>query len=642
MNWWPSFYALPAAWLFFLIPPLVLFYFLKLRRPRLQVTSLVLWRKVINDNRVNSPFQRFRRNILLLLQLMLLILLILAAMQPFIRSSDEQAQRLPILVDVSASMAATDAAGKSRLDLVREKLRERVDNLMGDQQIAIVSFSNSARLVQGFTDNRAQLRRAIDELRVEDLPSNLDEGFRVAEALSQSSTFEQVLVYSDGVFPGRVNVALPFTVDYQQLDAASQNFGITTLSASRGAEGMWDVFIRIDASPGASSVGTLELLQDGTVVGVEDITMRGDATSRLSFSIASPQTTLIEARLKADDFDSLQSDNSAWLTLSPARDLLVYVEPRMEIYREVFSAIKGVQVYPDAGGGQSPSGYDLVVSDTLDAQAAQSDMIFIAGPAPTELQGLLGVDDKGTTVIDWRRLDPLLEYVQLDELVLIERPHVLDKQLPSDFESIGYEVLVEGTDGPLLLKRREGRRVTYFQLFDATRSTLPYRTAFPVMMANLANLALDHAGLSEAAGTRTGVLPALGATQGQKFTLRGPDGATHSYTAGHDGRLAGMVASRAGVYTLSGGSAPRTLAAGLLDASETRLESVPQIQFYETSVTASATRDEVSKPLWPWLAMLALVVLLVEWWFFQHRPGAWRASATRGRYAPIVVERGSR
>ena len=63
-----SFTSLSSAWLFALIVPLVIFYFLKLKRPRQTIPSLVLWRQVMNDQRVNSPFQRFKRNLLLLLQ----------------------------------------------------------------------------------------------------------------------------------------------------------------------------------------------------------------------------------------------------------------------------------------------------------------------------------------------------------------------------------------------------------------------------------------------------------------------------------------------------------------------------------------------------------------------------------------------
>ena len=89
MNWF-GFNLLSSAWLFFLIPPLVAVYFLKLKRPRLEIPSLVLWSRVLNDNRVNSPFQRFKRNILLLLQLLLLLLIILAAMQPFWRGNADR------------------------------------------------------------------------------------------------------------------------------------------------------------------------------------------------------------------------------------------------------------------------------------------------------------------------------------------------------------------------------------------------------------------------------------------------------------------------------------------------------------------------------------------------------------------------
>src|SRR5882724_8863701 len=117
----PTFTALSSAWLFLLLVPLVAFYFLKLKRPRHIIPSLVLWRQVLADQRVNSPFQKFKRNFLLLLQILLLALLVLAAMQPLLRREVSQANRLPILIDVSASMGALDAdGGKSRLAEVKK------------------------------------------------------------------------------------------------------------------------------------------------------------------------------------------------------------------------------------------------------------------------------------------------------------------------------------------------------------------------------------------------------------------------------------------------------------------------------------------------------------------------------------------
>src|SRR6187551_423854 len=126
----PGFSTPIAAALFGLLVPLIIFYFLKLKRPRLELPSLALWRQVISDQRVNSPFQRFRRNLLLLLQILLLCLLAFAAMQPFLRREAQRADRLPILIDVSASMGGLDqASGRSRLAEAQARLRERVDAL---------------------------------------------------------------------------------------------------------------------------------------------------------------------------------------------------------------------------------------------------------------------------------------------------------------------------------------------------------------------------------------------------------------------------------------------------------------------------------------------------------------------------------
>src|SRR5688572_10372147 len=142
----PAFSSLASAWLFALLIPLVVFYFLKLKRPRVEIPSLVLWRQVLSDQRVNSPFQRFKRNLLLLLQILILALLVLAAMQPFLRREATREQRLPILIDISASMGGADReGGKSRLDEVKKRVRERIDNLLPDQEMCLVAFGKSAR-----------------------------------------------------------------------------------------------------------------------------------------------------------------------------------------------------------------------------------------------------------------------------------------------------------------------------------------------------------------------------------------------------------------------------------------------------------------------------------------------------------------
>ena len=223
-----SFFTPSAAWLFLLALPLIALYFLKLKRPRIAVPSLVLWHRVLDDQRVNSPFQRFKRNLLLLLQLLLLLLLVLAAMQPFFRGQDERVQRVPVLIDCSASMAGqSERGGPSRLDLAKAQVADMITGLLPDQQMAIISFSQSARQRCGFTDDKQRLREALREIEVEDLSSDIEQAFRMAQALGRGASFDEVTLITDGNVPERADLDLAFGVNYQRLDPCTPNIGIT-------------------------------------------------------------------------------------------------------------------------------------------------------------------------------------------------------------------------------------------------------------------------------------------------------------------------------------------------------------------------------------------------------------------------------
>src|SRR5437660_5510252 len=134
MPWLPTFLnpllaAIAAA---IAIPVLLVLYFLKLRRREMPVSSTLLWRKAIQDLQVNAPFQRLRRNLLLLLQLLLLALLCLALSRPVANFTPGAAKLTVILIDRSASMSAIEDFGGSkhtRLEEAKKQARALVDSM---------------------------------------------------------------------------------------------------------------------------------------------------------------------------------------------------------------------------------------------------------------------------------------------------------------------------------------------------------------------------------------------------------------------------------------------------------------------------------------------------------------------------------
>ena len=181
------------------IPSLVILYFLKLRRKSVEVSTTLLWKKSIDDLQANAPFQRLRRNILLLLQLLVLLAALLALAQPQSSAQAGAGTRHVFLVDRSASMKAIDgdagAAGTTRLEAAKRRAIEEVralrepspialggDAARGDEAMIIAFDASAAEIVQRFTSDKNQLEAAIERIKPTDAPGAIAEAFRLAQA----------------------------------------------------------------------------------------------------------------------------------------------------------------------------------------------------------------------------------------------------------------------------------------------------------------------------------------------------------------------------------------------------------------------------------------------------------------------------
>src|SRR6266567_3268940 len=183
----PSFLnTLPAAIAAgIVVPSLLLLYFLKLKRRELVISSTLLWKKAIQDLQVNAPFQRLRRNLLLLLQLLLLALLCLALSRPVANFTPGAAKLTVILIDRSASMSATEDFGGSkhtRLEEAKKQARALVDSMTRKDTAIVIAFDDSAEVVQPLTTDAAALRAAIDKVEPTNRRSKLKLAYKLAEA----------------------------------------------------------------------------------------------------------------------------------------------------------------------------------------------------------------------------------------------------------------------------------------------------------------------------------------------------------------------------------------------------------------------------------------------------------------------------
>src|SRR6185369_6069701 len=102
--------------------PLLLLYFLKVRRREMPVSSLLLWDPALRDREASTFFQRLQRDPLLILQILALLALTAALARPAITVSGQGNKRVAIVMDSSASMKATDVGPSRFVQAQREAL----------------------------------------------------------------------------------------------------------------------------------------------------------------------------------------------------------------------------------------------------------------------------------------------------------------------------------------------------------------------------------------------------------------------------------------------------------------------------------------------------------------------------------------
>jgi len=73
----------------------------------------MLWQRLMQDREANAPWQKLRRNLLLLLQLLILAALVIALARPLFRA-ERRSGSVALLLDASASMNAADMPAARR------------------------------------------------------------------------------------------------------------------------------------------------------------------------------------------------------------------------------------------------------------------------------------------------------------------------------------------------------------------------------------------------------------------------------------------------------------------------------------------------------------------------------------------------
>src|SRR5438552_849192 len=595
------------------IPVVILFYLLKRKRVVRLVSSTLLWQKFLAETQASAPFQKLRKNWLLILQLILLALAVLALSRPFFKTKAKPAELRVVILDASASMQATDES-PSRFERARSEALKWVDSLADTDQMVILQAGANTEVKQSATSEKAALRRALQACVCSDGPTRLVPALRMAESLVRDQRRAEIHLFSDGAVPELnefENKALPLI--YHRVGKGANNVGITALDVRANPEDARQRAVYASmANFSSNNVQTeVELLLDNRLLETRPIKIPAGETSPQVFKASQARDGVFTLRLTGKD-DLAADDQASIVSLLPKPVKVLLVSRANRLLEKAFRAVPNVEMATATDLTDPATVFDFVVLDDVTPTVWPAGNVLAIHVVNTNwLQGVTLVE--APPIVDWRSAHPLLRYSGFDNVQVMQS---LTAKAPTWAVS-----LADSPQAPLMLAGELGRQRIIWIGFDILESNWPLRVSFPIFIANAVewlNPANARGGqLLVKAGDAFRLALAQPETSAQVTV---PGGARKTLTL--DPNANEFVFGdtyKQGAYRLRLGTNDTVFCVNLLDAAESNIKPRDELQLGKYTKVTATTLQRVNMELWRTIAGLGLLMLLVEWWYYHRR-----------------------
>ena len=608
------------------VPAVIVMYLLKLRRDPAVVPSTLLWQRLVADVEANAPWQRLRRSLLLLVQLLLVIILALLAARPFVERPAGLAQDIVLVVDTSASMAATDVS-PTRLEAAKQASIAALADLPSGGKVSVIAAGRTAKVVANGTSDIGRVKQAIASISQTTSIGDLGDALRLASALAARSGDAEIVIATDAALARPLTLPAPSTatdaspsasaasastpatptaahldapVRVLQVGGDRKNQAIAALAVRTLPSGVSrSVFVSVANLDLERIERRVEVYGDGDLLEARDIYI--DPQSRSDVSIDDVPTTVgvVEVRLASAGGDpdpdaqvagdQLTVDDRAWAIVPPDRPRNVLIVGPGDPYLETaLSYLPNVNLfgvkpdrYPSDAVRTDGTSWDLVIFDgVLPAELPSAPVLAIAPPKSSALGDVTGsLTNPGIGSIDPQ--EPILRYVDLSTVHIAEA-----KKLATPMWA--RSVIPGPAGAPLLYSGLLSGRPAAVLAFEPRRSDLPLQVAFPILLSNLTGELLGGAAApTDSVAPGSPVTLAIPAGAGGVHVVR-PDGSASDLVAGATDGSPTVTFSQTdllGVYTVTpiaqpeaSGSPPgRATASASPSASASASPSAPAV-----------------------------------------------------------------
>ena len=618
-----------SAWVFLLIIPLIIvFYLLRQKKEQQVVSSTLLWQKVLADTLSQTPWQRLRRNLLLLLQLLLAVLLVLALMRPYLLRMQEASQDLILLLDTSASMA-TEEKGGTRMDLAKTELENLVKGQKPGTKFSLITVGPIPQVLLNRTEKPEEILSRLAKVQPGFHQANLEPTLSLVTALLQKGAKAKVFFFSDG------SVALPDEpvgipdFEYRRIGSREDNLAVGAFSLREGPEGPV-ALTRVDNFGNRELETTVKLF----IAGTSETATSGTGTSGTGTTTAGPKLLDVKAvkvaagksahlfwkvpagapylEVRLDLADGLAADNAAWVVPRTGKQNKILLVTTGNIFLEQVLKLNPLlevhKVNPE-GYPNIKEDYRLYVLDGFWPELPPQGQLLVFNP-PAASNLVEAAEGVLTGKLQAAQDQPLLNHISWGDVHIAKSKGL--KQAGD------WQPLLTGGGKAIITIGKTGQARAAVFGFDLHQSDLPLRPAFPILMQNIIPWLLPSGAVRESQVTTGSAVELAVQPQAEEVNLYKPDGTKVSLAPPFP---VGKVADtgRPGLYTveqiIGSGKQLDYLAVNFFSPQDSQVKPVAQLKLGNRDIKARQG-VKVNRELWPWLALAGLLFLSLEWWVY--------------------------
>lgn len=430
-NLWPLFLLLT-------IPPVIMLYILKRKYKEEVISSSLLWKEVYKNTRANTPWEKFKKNILLLLQIIIILSVILALMSPFISIGGKSYKNVIMVIDNTASMNTIYDDSNSRLEQGKTLAKEYLNSTKEGTNTYIISYDGSSNLLLNGNFNKSNATSIIDNISKSYGSGDISDVVSFVKAIGDGIGEEyEVLIFTDKqVAISDINGRIVY------LGNSGLNASVDNVS-HKFVDDKVKVIANVTNNGDTLYEGDFSLYNGEELVAVEGLTLQVGESKTLSFELDSLNSDYLKGELSRKDI--LMEDNTYYHVVNENKVKKILLVTEENIFLEkAFGSIENTEVYKtnDVSNITDNDEYDLYVFDNKmpEVMPRKGSILFI-NPNSNEFFNVLEGGEIGQATAVKGSVSTYLEDTQftLSEYNIIETPYYGTNILTIDDDSIGFK-----------------------------------------------------------------------------------------------------------------------------------------------------------------------------------------------------------